>query len=219
MNQQSRFCLQNRTEEHFFLITIPSRSSCFKCIYHCHGRKLCSSFFVFIILPFSPNSPAHLIPSLLQYPSISPVSDFFFFLWYSHDSPGHQKTPSPTFSKPSPVHLCLALGRLVFLGCHRGNIRWPGTPQPKPRSSGSAPLTVSIPRPPLSYSCFQVQAKVKTLRMHSPDLTTRQAGGAALLPDSIYSFTSYCSLIFISLAQAFTEINTDAKVSFFFFFF
>lgn len=102
------------------------------------------------------------------------------------------------------------------LGCPGGNIRWPGTPQWNPESSGRTLLTVSFLLPPsfLYASCFQVQGKVKALRMHSLDFTTRQAGGAVLcsLADFIYSFTSSCSLIFISLAQAFTEINTGSKV-------
>lgn len=73
-----------------------------------------------------------------------------------------------------------------------------------------------------STSCFQVRGKVKALRMRSRDVTTRHAGGAALFSPtrrcSIYFFfTSSCSIIFISLAQAFTAINTVSKVRFLFF--
>lgn len=70
-----------------------------------------------------------------------------------------------------------------------------------------------------STSCFQVRAKVKALRMCSPDFTTRHAGGAVLFSRTrLYSvyFPHLPALIFISLAQAFTAINTVLKLVFFF---
>lgn len=72
---------------------------------------------------------------------------------------------------------------------------WRSTAKPRSLYPSLGPLS--------STSCFQVRAKVEALRMLSPDVTTRHAGGAVL-----------CSIFFISLARAFTAINTVAKVSF-----
>lgn len=131
-----------------------------------------------------------------------------------------QQTPLP-FPNTSQVHLCLALVRLVSWAALEEISDDLALDSKNPGHKGGllslypsfAPLPTTPPFSPTS--CFQVQGKVKALRMHSPDFTTRQAGGAVLCSDfpSIYSFTLLCSLIFISLARAFTAINTVSKLS------
>ena len=129
------------------------------------------------------------------------------------------------FSKPllpsphtPPVHLCLALVRLVSWAALE-EISYDLALHSKTQViREDSSHRISLLAPLSSTSCFQVQRKVKALWMHSPDFTTRQTGGAVLRSltrlHSIYSFTCSSSLIFISLAQAFTAINTVAKVSF-----
>lgn len=70
-----------------------------------------------------------------------------------------------------------------------------------------------------STSCFQVQGKVKALRMCSPDFTTRHAGGAVLFSRtrlcSIYFFpTSSCSHIHF-ISSSFYCNQYSSKVIFF----
>lgn len=127
-----------------------------------------------------------------------------------------------SFSNPTPPPLPIlpfvpSPGQVGFLGCPGGNIRWPGTPQQNPGHQGGLLSPYPSLGPLSSTSCFQVQGKVKALRMHSPDFTTRQAVGAVLFPltraYSIFSLASSGPHIFISSAQAFTAINNVAKVS------
>lgn len=127
--------------------------------------------------------------------------------------------PCPPQTHYQSIYACPWSGWFPGLPWRKYQITWHSTVKPRVIREGSSHHIRSTPPPSFSStSCFQVQGKVKALRMHSPAFTTRQAGGAVLCSltklHSIYSFTSPGSLIFISLARAFTEINTVAKVRF-----
>lgn len=111
-------------------------------------------------------------------------------------------------------------GRSDFLSCPGGNIRWPGSPQQNPGHQGGLLSQYPSFSSLSSTSYFQVRGKVEALRLHSPDLTTRQTGGTVLFVPTrtllrLFFASSRC-LAFISLALAFTAINTDSAVIFFY---
>lgn len=126
-------------------------------------------------------------------------------IWWS---PGAPAQPKPTL-----LHLFLALGKFVsWAALEEVSDDLAVQSEPQVIREGSAHHT-STPHPPQPLPSFKCQVKVKALRMHSLDFTTRQAGGAVpccpTSTSSIQSLTSVCSLIFISLAPAFTAINNS----------
>lgn len=211
MIQQRRLCLLYRTEAHFFNHCTFTLLLFFM---HLSLSEKKTTFFV-SFLSFFCNSPTlSLHPSLQSLSSSLLCLIAFEFVWCNLLIAWSSSNPLHTANPRQSICAWPWAGWFPGLPWRKYQMTWHSTASPGHLGELLSPYPSLGP---LSCtSCFQVQGKVKALRIRSPDFTTRQAGGAvlcsnqSLTPDfcSIFSFTSSCSLIFISLSQAFTAINT-----------
>lgn len=136
---------------------------------------------------------------------------------WSCDSLKHRFPLSQIPSSPFVPHP----GQAGFPGSSGGNIKWPGSLQQtqviREGSFHSLPsLASSHPLP--AFKCG-ARSKLWGCVPETSPPGMLEAQRSSLQPDfapSIF-FTSSCSIIFISLARAFTAINTVSKVGFLFF--
>lgn len=187
-----------------------------KCIYHCHGNKYLPLVFLFHLPSPFQRLTQPFSPPCLYCQSILPLCNHsWIYSSVYYDSLKFQQTSS------LPKSICVPpwAGWFPQLPWRKYPMTW--LPAAKPRSSGRAPFTVSLLRPPLIHFLLSSAGQGRSFEDAFPRLHHKAGWRRCALRASQTLlhpfFASSCSLIFISLAPAFIAINTDSNISCFFF--